>query len=58
MRSFISAVVLSAIVLGSLAGCDGGGGIEEGVPKDALKQAPPAMPGMDTMKDKMSKKKK
>lgn len=48
--------ILSAFLLGMLTGCDGGGGIEPGVPKDAANAPPPPTPGMDTMKEKMSKK--
>ncbi len=61
-RMRILCVFLGAAILMSTApGCDSGGDLKEGVPADAAKAAPPSptsMPGMDTMKDKMEKKKK
>lgn len=50
MRWFFCCLTAAVLALGG-AGCDSG--MEQGVPKDADKTAPPPMPGMDVMKAKM-----
>lgn len=54
----LSGWFLAAFLLSVLAGCGGGGGIEPGVPKDAGVGPPPPTPGMDLMKEKMTKKRR
>jgi hypothetical protein len=48
--------LVTAALLCPLVGCDGGGELSEGIPKDAIGKTPPPPPGMDVMKEKMAKK--
>ncbi|MDR3635530.1 MAG: hypothetical protein P4L84_17125 [Isosphaeraceae bacterium] len=55
MARFACVGLLFAVLTGGLIGC--GGGVEEGSPKPGEIVPTPAQPGMDEMKNKMSKKK-
>jgi len=46
--------VVAVLLVGPVAGCGGGGGADEGMPKDTT--ANPGGPDMNTMKDAAKKK--
>ncbi len=58
MRSITLRLFLLTLCSVPFVGCGegGGGGINAGIPADAINTAPPAAPGMDNMKNQMEAK--